>query len=81
MAIAEATLEHLVHVGCKTLFITHYPLVATKLERKYPSEVENLHMGYEAYLKLDGTRLVTFLYKLTRGITSGSLLFFILLRS
>ena len=40
MAIAQAVLQHLVQVKkCKTLFITHYPLVATELERRFPGDL------------------------------------------
>jgi DNA mismatch repair protein MSH3 len=31
VAIAYATLAHLAQVGCNTLFVTHYPLVAEQL--------------------------------------------------
>lgn len=72
MAIADAVLQQLVEdTKCKTLFITHYPLVASNLEKKFPQEVENLHMGYEADSRLDGSREITFLYRLARGIASG----------
>ncbi|EIN07832.1 hypothetical protein PUNSTDRAFT_121053 [Punctularia strigosozonata HHB-11173 SS5] len=47
MAIASAVLHHLLEsTSCKTLFITHYPLVARELEKKFPTELENLHMGF-----------------------------------
>lgn len=73
MAIADAVLQHLVQeVGCKTLFITHYPLVATELEKKFPEDIQNLHMGFSEARHLDCTREITFLYKLTPGIASGS---------
>ncbi|GJE98116.1 MutS family DNA mismatch repair protein [Phanerochaete sordida] len=73
MAIAHAVLEHLITVkGCKTLFITHYPTVALELERRYPKEVQNMHMAYAEDTRLDGTREVTFLYKLSDGITQSS---------
>ena len=43
MAIASAVLHHLVqNVKCKTLFITHYPQVATDLERMFPADVGNV---------------------------------------
>lgn len=72
MAIADAVLQQLVQtIKCKTLFITHYPLVATNLEKKFPLEVQNLHMGYEEETHMDGTREITFLYRLTLGIASG----------
>ncbi|OBZ75370.1 DNA mismatch repair protein MSH3 [Grifola frondosa] len=73
MAIAGAVLQHLIQVvKCKTLFITHYPQVATELERKFPSDVENLHMGFTEDTRVDGTREVTFLYRLAAGITAES---------
>jgi DNA mismatch repair protein MSH3 len=73
MAIAHAVLDHLVStVKCKTLFITHYPLVATALEKKHPADVENLHMGYQEECHIDGTRDIIFLYRLTRGLAVES---------
>ncbi|KAG2157395.1 muts domain V-domain-containing protein [Suillus clintonianus] len=73
MAIADAVLHHLVErVKCKTLFITHYPLVATELERKFPEEVQNLHMSYTTETRINGTRDVTFLYQLTPGVALES---------
>jgi DNA mismatch repair protein MSH3 len=73
MAIAYAVLHRLVeHVQCKTLFITHYPLVATELERKFPAALQNLHMGFTEHARIDGTREITFLYQLRKGIASGS---------
>jgi DNA mismatch repair protein MSH3 len=73
MAIANAVLHHLVeHVKCKTLFITHYPLVATELERKFPEEVQNVHMSYSTEMRINGTRDVIFLYQLTPGIALES---------
>lgn len=73
MAIASAVLQHLVeNVKCKSLFITHYPEVASDLERKFPESVENLHMGYAEETRIDGTREVTFLYKLTSGMATES---------
>ncbi|KII88995.1 hypothetical protein PLICRDRAFT_160002 [Plicaturopsis crispa FD-325 SS-3] len=73
MAIANAVLEHLVvHTKCKTLFITHYPLVATDLARRFPADVQNLHMGFSEDTRIDGTRDITFLYRLTAGIAAES---------
>jgi DNA mismatch repair protein MSH3 len=73
MAIADATLRYLVEeVKCKTLFITHYPLVATDIEKRFPDDVQNLHMGFTEEQRIDGTRDITFLYHLTPGIASGS---------
>ncbi|EJD05960.1 uncharacterized protein FOMMEDRAFT_104344 [Fomitiporia mediterranea MF3/22] len=73
MAIAGATLEHLVeNISCKTLFITHYPVVASSSEQKHPDKVINLHMGFTEETTLLGKRTITFLYQLTKGISSGS---------
>ncbi|OCH90300.1 hypothetical protein OBBRIDRAFT_826026 [Obba rivulosa] len=73
MAVASAVLEHLVEIKkCKTLFITHYPHVAMDLERRFPLDVKNMHMGYTEDTRIDGTREVTFLYRLTPGITTES---------
>ncbi|PPQ79804.1 LOW QUALITY PROTEIN: hypothetical protein CVT26_012571 [Gymnopilus dilepis] len=73
MAIADATLQYLVqNTKCKTLFITHYPLLAAKLENKFPRDVSNLHMGYIAESRIDGTRNITFLYRLTAGLATES---------
>lgn len=73
MAIAGATLEHLVeNKNSKTLFITHYPVVALSTERKYPGKVSNLHMGFREDIDVLGIRNITFLYKLEDGISSGS---------
>jgi DNA mismatch repair protein MSH3 len=73
MAIAHAVLEHLVtSVKCKTLFITHYPVVAAALEKKYPADLQNLHMGFREESRIDGTREITFLYRLTSGMATES---------
>jgi DNA mismatch repair protein MSH3 len=72
MAIANAVLHQLVDtIKCKTLFITHYPLVASDLESRFPLDIQNLHMGYEAVSRIDGTREIAFLYRLTSGMASG----------
>ncbi|KAH7922832.1 hypothetical protein BV22DRAFT_1113691 [Leucogyrophana mollusca] len=73
MSIADAVLQHLVQdVQCKTLFITHYPLVAVDLEKRFPEDVRNLHMGYTTETRVNGTRDVTFLYRLMPGIAVES---------
>lgn len=73
MAIASAVLQHLVQtVRCKTLFITHYPLVANDLQKQFPKDLENVHMGFTEDARVDGTREITFLYKLSKGMASGS---------
>jgi DNA mismatch repair protein MSH3 len=73
MAIADAVLRHLMEQKhCKTLFITHYPMVASELEKTYPDELQNLHMKYEATdTRLDGSRAITFLFQLTSGLAPG----------
>lgn len=73
MAIADAVLQHLVeNIKCKTMFITHYPLVAIDLERRFPEDVRNVHMGYTTDSRIDGRRDVTFLYRLTDGFAEES---------
>ncbi|KAH9926110.1 muts domain V-domain-containing protein [Fomitopsis serialis] len=73
MAIANAVLQHLVqNTKCRTLFITHYPHLAVDMERMFPAEVENVYMGYTEDTRIDGTREVTFLYRLTPGVTEES---------
>ncbi|KAJ7685045.1 DNA mismatch repair protein MSH3 [Mycena polygramma] len=71
MAIAYAVLDHLV-TKCKTLFITHYPLVAKELEDKFPGRVQNVHVGYSTETRGVGNRDVTFLYNLRSGIAPES---------
>ena len=73
MAIASAVLTHLItNIRCSTLFITHYPQVATDLERMFPADVGNMHMGFTEETRIDGTREVTFLYRLERGLVTES---------
>ncbi|KAJ7940789.1 muts domain V-domain-containing protein [Mycena leptocephala] len=74
MAIAYAVLNQLVaSTQCRTLFITHYPLVAVELEEKFPRRVQNIHVGYTTETRaIDGRRDVTFLYRLTNGIAPDS---------
>ncbi|KAG6885138.1 hypothetical protein C0993_005604 [Termitomyces sp. T159_Od127] len=73
MAIADAVMRQLVeNTKSKTLFITHYPLVASNLESQYPLDVENLHMGFEEETRINGIREITFLYRLAPGMASGS---------
>ena len=46
MAIAYATLDHIVnHIDCFTFFVTHYPILA-QLEHAYPGKVGNYHMAF-----------------------------------
>ncbi|KZO95721.1 DNA mismatch repair protein MSH3 [Calocera viscosa TUFC12733] len=73
MAIASAVLTYLVQdINAKTLFITHYPLLAAELEKQFPTEIANNHMGFIEEEKLDGTTEINFLYKLTAGMARGS---------
>ncbi|KZT60361.1 hypothetical protein CALCODRAFT_114887 [Calocera cornea HHB12733] len=73
MAIASAVLTYLVQdVRAKTLFITHYPLLAAELEKQFPTDIANNHMGFIEEEKLDGTTEINFLYKLTDGMAHGS---------
>lgn len=73
MAIAGAVLQQLIeNTKCKTLFITHYPEVALDLVRKFPSDVQNLHMSYSEDTRADGMREVTFLYRLSDGLAENS---------
>ncbi|KAJ3864053.1 DNA mismatch repair protein MSH3 [Lentinula novae-zelandiae] len=73
MSIAHAVLHHLLTTTrCKTLFITHYPLVAAEIQRQCPGEVENLHMGYTTEERIDGTRDVVFMYRVGKGIAQDS---------
>ncbi|KAF5324788.1 hypothetical protein D9611_004290 [Ephemerocybe angulata] len=73
MAIADAVLRHLVEEKqCKSLFITHYPMVATDLEKTFPDDLQNLHMSYQSDTRIDGRRSITFLYELTSGLAPES---------
>ncbi|KAH6918993.1 DNA mismatch repair protein MSH3 [Coprinopsis sp. MPI-PUGE-AT-0042] len=73
MAIADAVLHYLVQTKkSKTLFITHYPMVATRLQKRFPADLENLHMQYASRRRIDGTREITFLYNLTSGLAPES---------
>ena len=58
-------------IKSKTLFITHYPLLATKLQSKFPMYIQNLHMGYDVELCINGGRRITFLYKVMPGLATG----------
>ncbi|KAL7413339.1 muts domain V-domain-containing protein [Mrakia frigida] len=72
MAIAEAVLHHLVtQVQSHTLFITHYPLVATSLSKQLV-DVSNWHMGYRQTPRPDGSSAITFLYSLAPGLAKAS---------
>ncbi|KAI9456446.1 DNA mismatch repair protein MSH3 [Russula earlei] len=73
MAIAHAVLHYLIHMKhCKTLFITHYPLLGADLERRFPEEVQSLHMGFTEDTRINGMREITFLYRLSKGLATES---------
>ncbi|KAI0260994.1 DNA mismatch repair protein MSH3 [Gloeopeniophorella convolvens] len=73
MAIAHAVLHHLVTTTrAKTLFITHYPHVAAELAARLPDDIENLHMGFAEETRINGTRDITFLYRLEHGLAAES---------
>ena len=66
MSLAEAILEYVVnHIGCKTLFSTHYHEL-TVMEKKYPS-IKNIHVS----ATLDNGKLV-FLHKIKEGAVDKS---------
>ncbi len=66
MSLAEAILEYIVkHIGCKTLFSTHYHEL-TVMEEKYPS-IKNIHVS----ASLDNGKLV-FLHKIKDGAADKS---------
>jgi len=71
IAIAFSVLQHLVNnVRCKTLFITHYPLLASEMGKL--ADVSNGHMGFIEHMRQDGSHSISFLYKLTAGIAQKS---------
>ena len=66
MSLARAILEYVnVHIGCKTLFSTHYHEL-TDLENKYKS-IKNVHVDA---IEENGT--ITFLHKVLSGSVSKS---------
>ncbi|GAA5822849.1 hypothetical protein JCM11251_004399 [Rhodosporidiobolus azoricus] len=73
VAIAEATLEHIVQEKkSTTVFVTHYPSLAG-LARRFPESVTCAHMACLETPRSDGHgQDVTFLYKLAPGIASSS---------
>jgi len=73
VAIAYATLQFLVEkLGCFSLFVTHYPLLA-QLEKTYPKAVVNYHMSFLEETDEDcEIPKVTFLYKVTKGAAKNS---------
>ena len=82
MAIAHAVLQFLSETRhCKTLFITHYPSIALDLEKRFPKDVQNLHMSYAVDTRITGSREITFLYRLTECLASGKKVFHELIMS
>ncbi|KAG8764683.1 Mismatch repair protein msh3 [Ceratobasidium sp. 428] len=72
MAIAHAVMQHLVeNIKCKTLFITHYPLIALDLEQRY-TDVSCHHMGYIEQTLPSGETAINFTYKLSPGMSKSS---------
>ncbi|KAK4686072.1 DNA mismatch repair protein MSH3, partial [Tremellales sp. Uapishka_1] len=72
VAIAYATLSHLAGIGCNTLFVTHYPMVAEELAKEFPHQVSNWHMSFDEQSLPDGSAEITFLYRLSRGLAEAS---------
>jgi len=78
MAIAYATLHHVVTAlqSC-TLFVTHYPTLG-ELASTFATRINNVHMSYienKTSEDEDSTRdipIITFLYKVTNGIADRS---------
>ncbi|CUA72462.1 DNA mismatch repair protein msh3 [Rhizoctonia solani] len=72
MAIAHAVMQHLIeNTKCKTLFITHYPMVALDLEQRY-TDVSCHHMGYVEQTLPSGESTISFTYKLSPGMARSS---------
>ncbi|WVR03855.1 hypothetical protein IAU60_000852 [Kwoniella sp. DSM 27419] len=72
VAIAYATLSHIAGIGCNTLFVTHYPMVAEQLAKEKPDQISNWHMSFDEIKLPDGSAEITFLYKLTQGLAEAS---------
>ncbi|CAE6520424.1 unnamed protein product [Rhizoctonia solani] len=72
MAIAHAVMQHLIeNAKCKTLFITHYPMIALDLEQRY-ADVSCHHMGYVEQKLPSGESTISFTYKLSPGMAQSS---------
>ncbi|XP_077988845.1 DNA mismatch repair protein Msh3-like [Glandiceps talaboti] len=77
MAIAYATLHHIVkEVRCLTLFVTHYPSLA-ELEQAFPDNISNHHMSFLVHDDKDDNQgndvdVITFLYQLVPGAAARS---------
>jgi len=79
MAVAQATLEHLVNkVRCLTLFVTHYPEVAALHDGRLGGAAGSYFMAHvvEEQGKKEKADYVpprvTFLYKVTQGVAGAS---------
>jgi DNA mismatch repair protein MSH3 len=73
MAIASSVFQFIIQqIGCRALFITHYPLIAEDAERSFPLQIENMHMKFLQAEEMDRRLSVHFLYTLAPGIASGS---------
>lgn len=64
-AIAEATLDYIIHhIGCATLFITHFQHIANLVETAvYGDKAFNSHMSYVENINENGEKDIIFLYK------------------
>jgi len=80
VAIALATLEHLLHsTRCFTLFVTHYPRVA-QVATVNPSVMKSFYMAFHQPLtdtkehvkQEEAPTKMTFLYKLVQGVSERS---------
>uniref|UniRef100_A0A061R6K3 DNA mismatch repair protein MSH3 n=3 Tax=Tetraselmis sp. GSL018 TaxID=582737 RepID=A0A061R6K3_9CHLO len=76
VAIASATLEHILHTQhCLTLFVTHYPELGN-LRTSYPTRLGAYFMEYAQEQKSAGGEgsvpRITFLYKLAPGVVGSS---------
>lgn len=56
---------------CKTLFITHYPHVATSLSDKLPFDISIAHMAFVEQESFSGIKTIHFLYKLRNGLAGS----------
>eukprot|EP00742_Colponemidia_sp_Colp-10_P010444 GILJ01011467.1.p1 GENE.GILJ01011467.1~~GILJ01011467.1.p1 ORF type:complete len:1188 (+),score=212.58 GILJ01011467.1:2-3565(+) len=81
VAIAYATLQHMLEsIRCLTLFVTHYPVLG-QLESRFPGVVSSWHMAYlEQQTDFETSPnghakalpVVTFLYRLVPGLADRS---------
>lgn len=78
VAIAYATLHHLLDQKSMVLFVTHYPKIA-EIRTKFPGSVGTYHVSYLTSQKKEDTlnpksdhEDVTYLYKLVPGISERS---------